>query len=415
MIYGLIICVLIGAIAACQGAPAERTPLKIGTLLPLTGDLSQYGASMQDAARLLVQTVNGCGGVVGQPVELVAEDDQTEPTAGAAAMSKLAEVDRVAVVVGGASSAVASAAVNIGVRNHVILISPSSTSPVFTERAFKGDFQGFWFRTAPPDTFQGEAIARLAKAQNLRSVAVLVVNNDYGNGLLGSFMPAFEKLGGTVTNKDKPTKYSPDSSTFGAIVNDAFRGHPDAVLLIAYPETGSLILRTAYQQGLLTKTTRVLATDGMKEANIADLVGKNASGEYLMAGVVGTAPSAGGLGLQNFQTLYQKQFRRSPKIFDPNTWDAMALVVLAAEASKSTNGAVIKNAIREVATPPGEAVTDVCRALSLIRQGQSINYQGASGSVDLNEQGDVTGNYDIWTIDSNGRLNTVGAIAVTGR
>ncbi len=153
----------------------------------MTGDLSQYGSSMQDSARLLVNTVNACGGVLGQPVTLIAEDDQTEPAAGASAMTKLAEVDRVAGVVGAASSAVASAAIDIAVRNQVILISPSSTSPAFTERARKGEFKGFWYRTAPPDTLQGEALAKLAATQEVKSVAVLAVNNDYGNGLLQSF------------------------------------------------------------------------------------------------------------------------------------------------------------------------------------------------------------------------------------
>jgi branched-chain amino acid transport system substrate-binding protein/neutral amino acid transport system substrate-binding protein len=79
--------------------------------------------------------------------------------------------------VGAASSAVASAAVDIAVRNQVVMISPSSTSPVFTERARKGDFQGFWFRTAPPDTFQGEALAKLAQTQGFKSVSLLAVNN----------------------------------------------------------------------------------------------------------------------------------------------------------------------------------------------------------------------------------------------
>ncbi|WP_254721897.1 hypothetical protein [Kovacikia minuta] len=80
-------------------------------------------------------------------------------------------------------------------------------------------------------------------------------------------------------------------------------------------------------------------------------------------------------------------------MYDPNTWDAAALMVLAAEAAKSPTSTAIKENLREVANPPGEAVTDVCQALSLIRAGKKVNYQGASGSVDLNPQGDVTGTY----------------------
>lgn len=405
---------LVLLIPACQ-IPQSSLQLKLGTLLPITGDLSQYGTSMQNTAELVVKTVNGCGGVLGQPVVLIAEDDQTEPATGASAMTKLAEVDRVAGVVGAASSAVSSAAVDIAVRNQVVMISPSSTSPVFTDRARKGDFQGFWLRTAPPDTFQGEALAQLAQQQGFKTVSLLAMNNDYGNGLLSSFIPAFERLGGTVVNKAKPVRYPPDAFVFGSEVNAAFSGEPDAVLLIAYPETGSLILKTAYQQGLLAGKTKVIATDGLKEAQFAELVGKNAKGEYIAAGLMGTAATAGGPAIADFQRLYNQTFQRPPKIYDPNTWDAAAVLVLAAEAAKTNTGAALKDKIREIANPPGAAVTDVCKALSLIRQGQKVNYQGASGNLDFNGFGDVTGNYDIWAIEPDGSLKVKGAIAVTGQ
>lgn len=397
--------------SACQTSSGA---LKIGTLLPITGDLSQFGSSMQDSASLLVKTVNGCGGVLGKPVELISEDDQTQPAAGATAMSKLAEVNRVGGAIGAAGSAVSSAAVDIAVRNQVVQISPSSTSPVFTERAKKGDFKGFWFRTAPPDTFQGGALAKLAKAKGYQSVAILAINNDYGNGLVQSFIPAFEALGGKVVNRNKPTRYAPNASTFESEVAAAFAGNPEAVLLIAYPETGSLILKAAYQQGLLGKQTQVLVTEGMKDAKVAELVGKNSGGEYIAAGTIGTAPNAGGPALATFRDRYQTTYQRQPGVYDPNSWDAAAVLVLAAEAAKSPTGAAIKDKIRDVANPPGQEVTDVCQALSLIREGKDINYQGASGNLDFDAQGDVTGSYDVWTIDSAGNLKVTNTITVGG-
>ncbi len=399
---------LISLVASgCQAplAGGNGEGLRLGTLLPITGDLAQYGGPMQDSARLLVNTVNACGGVVGQTVTLVNEDDQTEPAVGAQAMAKLAEVDRVAGVVGAASSAVSSAAVDIAVRNQVMLISPASTSPTFTERARQGDFNGFWARTAPPDTFQGEALAQLAQRQGLETVAVLSINNDYGNGLVQSFIPAFEAIGGTVTNRDNPTRYDPNAATFDTEVAQAFRGSPDAVLLVSYPETGSLILKTAYESGALNGQTQVMATDGLKDFELANLVGRNPQGQYIAAGMIGTAPSAGGPALEAFQERYQLAYSdRQPSVFDPNTWDAAALLVLAAEAAGSFDGQVIRDRIQSVANPPGIEVTDVCEGLSLLSRGEDINYQGASGSVDLNAEGDVTGSYDIWEIDDNGTL-----------
>ncbi len=77
----------------------------------------------------------------GAPVSLTSADDQTTPAAATEAMTKLIEVDKVAGVVGSFSSRVSSAAVDQAVRAKVMLISPGSTSPVFTERAKKETFR----------------------------------------------------------------------------------------------------------------------------------------------------------------------------------------------------------------------------------------------------------------------------------
>ncbi len=404
------------AIAGCQlSSPSSQGDgLKIGTLLPITGDLAQYGTPMQETADLLVKTVNACDGVLGQPVTLVSADTQTDPAQGTQAMTKLVEADQVVGVVGAASSASSSAAIPIAVRGQVVQISPASTSPVFTERAEKGEFKGFWARTAPPDTFQSQALAQLATQKGFKSVAILAINNDYGNGLVAAFIPAFKALGGTVVNEARPTFYDPNTSTFDTEVNQVFKGQPDAVLLVSYPETGSLILKSAQELGFLDGKTALITTDGMKEANIADLVGQNSQGEYIVSGMLGTAPSAGGPALEAFQQQYQDAFKREPSVFDPNTWDATALLVLAAEAAKDTTGTGIRDQLQVVANAPGEEVTDVCQGLALLREGKTINYQGASGTVDLNPQGDVTGNYDVWTIDEQGKLTVSDTIEITG-
>lgn len=404
------------ALTGCQltSSSSNGEGLKIGTLLPITGDLSQYGTPMQETADLLVKTVNACEGVLGKPVTLVSADTQTDPAQGTQAMTKLVEADRVVGVVGAASSASSSAAVPIAVRNQVVQISPASTSPVFTERAEKGEFKGFWARTAPPDTFQSQALAQLAQQKGFKTVAILAINNDYGNGLVSAFIPAYKALGGTIVNEASPTFYDPNTSTFDSEVNQVFKGQPDAVLLVAYPETGSLILKSAQELGLLEGKTTLITTDGMKEANIAELVGKDAQGNYIVTGMLGTAPSAGGPALSAFQQRYQDAFKREPSVFDPNTWDATALLVLAAEAAKESTGPGIRDQLPAVANAPGEEVTDVCQALALLRDGKTINYQGASGSVDLNPEGDVTGSYDIWTIDAQGKLTVSDTIEITG-
>ena len=170
---------------ACQntgaGGDSQGEGLKLGTLLPTTGDLASIGQDMPVAVKLAVDTINACDGVNENPVTLVNEDSQTDPSAGSTAMTKLAEVDRVAGVVGAFASSVSTAALEVAVRNNVMLVSPGSTSPVFTDRAKNGEFNDYWARTAPPDTYQAQALATLANKRGFKNVSTVVINNDYGS------------------------------------------------------------------------------------------------------------------------------------------------------------------------------------------------------------------------------------------
>jgi neutral amino acid transport system substrate-binding protein len=393
---------------------ASGQGLKIGSLLPTTGDLAAIGQQMVESVPLLVNTVNACGGVNGQPVTLVQVDDQTDPRTGAAGMQKLATLDKVAGVVGSFASSVSSAAVSIAVPNKVMLISPGSTSPVFTEKAAKGDFKkdnlNFWARTAPPDTYQAQALAQLASQKGFKRVATVVINNDYGVGFEKAFVQAFEKLGGTVVNKNRPVRYDPKATTFDTEAQATFAGKPDAVLGVFYEETGSLFLKSAYQQGL-TKGVQIMLTDGVKSDTFPDRVGKGSDGKYIVAGAIGTVPGSNGQGLKAFTQLWQSKKGTPPAPYAAHAWDAAALLVLAAQAAKQNTGVGIASKLREVADPPGIEVSDVCEGLKLLNEGKKINYQGASGNVDIDENGDVVGVYDVWTVGDDGKIKTIGQVS----
>jgi neutral amino acid transport system substrate-binding protein len=389
---------------------ADTKGLKIGSLLPTTGDLASIGQQMVGSVPLLVETVNACGGVNGEPVSLVEVDDQTDPKAGAAGMTKLATLDKVGGVVGSFASSVSTAAVSVAVPNKVMLISPGSTSPVFTDKAKKGDFQGFWARTAPPDTYQALALAQLARKKGFNRVSTVVINNDYGVGFEKAFVETFEKLGGTVINKDKPVRYDPKAQTFDTEATAAFAGKPDAVLGVLYAETGSLFLKAAYQQGV-TKGVQILLTDGVKSDSFPDQVGKTSDGKYILSGAIGTVPGSSGEGLENFNKLWKEKKGGSPGEYAPQAWDAAALLVLSAQAAKENTGVAIAGKLREVAAGSGTPVSDVCEGLKLLKEGKEINYQGASGDVDVDANGDVIGTYDVWTVGDDGKIKVIDKVS----
>jgi neutral amino acid transport system substrate-binding protein len=396
--------------SAAPSATTGADGLKLGALLPATGDLSSIGQNMPVAAKLAVDTINACGGVNGKPVTLVVEDDQTDPTAGASAMTKLAEADKVAGVIGSFASSVSSAAIPIAVKNKVMLVSPGSTSPVFTEQAQKGEFQGYWARTAPPDTYQAAALAALAAKKGLKNISTVVINNDYGVGFEKVFVESVAKDGGKILHGDKPVRYDPKAATLDTEAGQAFAGKPNAVAAVLYADTGSALLQAAYKQGL-TKGVVVLLTDGVYSEDFVKKVGKDAEGNSIIAGALGTVPGANGKSLEAFSKTWKEKSGKDVTAFVPHTYDAAILMMLAAEAAKANTGEGIQSKIREVAAGPGEEVTDPCKALALVKEGKPVNYQGASGNVDIDANGDVVGSYDVWTVKPDGTLAVIDKVS----
>jgi neutral amino acid transport system substrate-binding protein len=171
-----------------------------------------------------------------------------------------------------------------------------------------------------------------------------------------------------------------------------------------------LLLKSAFEQGL-SKGVQILLTDGVYSPDFPEQVGKTADGKFILAGAMGTVPGADGKALEALKKLWQEKKGRPISAYVPHSWDAAALLVLAAEAAKVNTGEGISSKIRDVANPPGTEVTDVCEALKLIRNGQEINYQGASGNVDIDANGDVVGSYDVWQVTDDGKLEVVGKVS----
>lgn len=375
-------------------------PLKLGMLLSLSGDLARYGRSMQDSTSLLVETVNSCRGVTGQAVQLFLEDDQSNATAGKAAMTRLAN-NQVGAVIGAIGSEVSNATVDLAVKNQIVQISPASANAILTQRALKGQFKGYWFRTMPPEHLQGEALARLAQQQNLKTVKILAIDNDYGNSIIQAFTETAKQLGNPAPLQ--VIRYSPYASIYSIDLMSAFSEQPDAVLVVAQPELGGDLLKAAFESGIWSGGTKVLLSASMRTDGLAKRVGISPDGGYNASNSWGISLSSSSA-LPQFRELYKQRFDRELGLYDPNTWDAAAVIVLAAEAAQSTSASAIQSKITEVASDPGVEVSDICQALALVREGKDINYQGTSGTLDFNQAGDAVGLYDVWTIDHTGAI-----------
>jgi len=373
-------------IAAASGAAAQD--VTIGSLMPMTGDLAAFGETTNNGVRLAVDQVNAAGGVLdGRQIELVVGDTQTAPQAAIDAAQRLVSVEGASAMVGALSSGnTIPVAQSVASVEQVPVISPASTSPVITGLE-DGDFL---FRTVPSDAYQGVALSSIVHEAGVGSVSVIYVNNDYGEGLAESFGEAFEGDGGTIVGS---VPYEQGRASYRGELQQISGG--DALVLIGYPENGVTILRQALEEGFFT---RFAFSDGMKAPEIIEQIG----GDFL-EGAMGTAPQApeGSETAALFTGFYEEAYgERPPKPYIDTGYDAAFLLALAIEASGSTEGTAIRDALRDVANPPGEQIMpgEWEKAAGILADGGDIDYVGASGSVNFDDNGDVAGSFAHWEI-----------------
>ncbi len=373
---------------APEPAPASG-PVKIGSLMDLTGELGEFGGPMDQAVRLAAEHVNAAGGVLdGRMIEILTEDGATSDVISVDAARKLVNVEGVSALVGPLSSGITLAIANaVTVPNQVPQISPSATAPSLT--LLEDD--DFVFRTAPSDAFQGVVLADLAQELGYQNAAVLFVNNAYGQGLADQFTESFEGLGGQVT----AVAHESGQPSYASELAQATANGPDVLVAISYPVSAGVYIREAIDSGA---ADTFLFVDGSRSEDLIAAVGAED-----LEGAHGTAPGAiDNEGTQRFDAEYA-EYSGETGIFLRESYDAAVLFALAVEAAGSDDPVAVRDALRAVSGGPGAEIgpgaAEIARALELLRSGEEINYQGASGPVDLDGNGDVSGAIEIWTIE----------------
>jgi branched-chain amino acid transport system substrate-binding protein len=391
---GLYAAAIAGLASGLMAGTAMAEGARVGALIPLTGGLQAYGEGSLNGIRLAVKEINEAGGVLGGPLELVVGDTQTRAQPAIDAAMRLVSVDGVIGLLGALSSGnTIPVATTVAKPNQIPQISNASTAPAITTL----DDDDFLFRTAPSDAYQGVVLANLVESSGIGSVAVLYVNNDYGVGLAEAFE---ENYGGTVTSS---AAFEPNKASYRGELQSIAGGEPEALLLIAYPDDGGLlILRQSLEEGFFD---RFVFTDGMKTAQLVDDIGAE-----FMNGMFGTAAaSVESEASARFAEAYEAEFGELPPLpYIDNAYDAAMIMALAIEQAGSADGTAIRDALREVANAPGEVVGpgDFAKAKELIAAGTAINYEGAAGSHDFDENGDVTGTFEHWAV-MDGAITTV--------
>ncbi|MBI5064655.1 ABC transporter substrate-binding protein [Candidatus Woesearchaeota archaeon] len=305
----LSVLVILVLLTSCSGV--SNNTIKIGAMLPLTGDASQYGTEFQRVAEIAAQEINDAGGINGKKLEIIYEDSKCNPKDGATAAQKLINVDDVKVILGGACSGETLGASPIAEQNKVIILSPSASSPDITNA---GDFI---FRTNPSDAFAGKVAAEKAASMGFKKASIIHENTDYAQGLKRVFEQVFKESGGEVVSVES---YSSEESDFRTQLAKIKAANPDVVYLVPQsPIKGGLLVRQLKEAGVKSQ----LVMDAIMLRGILKDLGSQ------LEGVIGVEPKfdeKGPIAAPMLSKYKAKYGEVTFGFYDSATYDAVYLI-----------------------------------------------------------------------------------------
>ena len=384
-------------VAACGGdtssdAPAPATPeapaasvdaLKLGYLLPETGQLAFLGPPMISGVQMAVEEINAAGGLFGNPIELLSADEAGDAGRAAEEGNRLLAAG-VQAIVGAAATGMTLSVIDAITSAGVVQCSPSNTGIGLTSYPDNG----FYFRTAPSDVLQAPVLAEVILDSGAQNVAVVARADDYGRPFMLETVANIESRGGTVTLEEA---YDPDSATFDSIVEAMLASGAEAYAIISFVE-GAQIVSGLLAAGVLP--TQIFGADGIAGTAFAD----NFASTAVLEGMTFTAPTA--LVPPAFE---ERLLAFNPSLVDflfaPNSYDCVNLIALAAVQGGSTDSQVIRDNM--IAVSQGDnACTTFAECLPFLENGETIAYQSsAGGALNLIEVREGGGEPSVGTIE----------------
>ncbi|EYR63293.1 ABC transporter substrate-binding protein [Actinotalea ferrariae CF5-4] len=358
-----------------DGGEEGGEPLIIGSLLPQTGSLAFLGPPEIAGVDLAIEEINEAGGVLGQDVEIIHADSSDADNAEVATQSVTDLLSQNAqVIIGAASSAVSLSVVDDITGANVVQISPANTSTALS------GYSPFYFRTAPSDLIQGNALGNLVVNDGHANVAVLVFNDDYGITLRDVAKETIEAAGGTIVYGNPGEEFDPASDdVIPSVVTAALATNPDAIIVIAFDQTRLIVPQLA-AAGF--DTSKLYFTDG----NLSNYGEEFEAGT--LEGAQGTLPGA-----FPDDAFQERLLGVDPELNDfsyaAESYDAVILAALAAVRGGATDGVTIQENLAAVSgAEGGTACTGFAECAELLANGEDIDYEAVSGAGPFNEDND---------------------------
>ncbi len=391
----------------------EEDVYYISMLMPLTGRNGAKGIAATKGARTGLRAINDQGGVKGSRIGLIACDTKNDP---ATAVQTARHVDSLGinVMIGAlASDSTLDIANNVALENDAVVISPASTAPSIS--SLETDSNLIW-RTVPSDANQGVALAALVEKEGFNTIAVFYADTAYGNGLFTALTRYWtdnnqsDRLEDTrfQTIQYQVSEGDIDAGTFTTDVTELFdtNGYmPEAILILGSTESQQIIFSVDDQffgSMMEDEKPQWVLTDGGREAGLFD-----SRFDAQRARIQGTFPEdVEGSAFSQFRLAYEIDWEllAEQQAFADNSFDAAYLAALAIGAQDdvfAATGSSIGEVLTRVSAGdtfiPGDTFQAATNSLAA---GGTINYDGASGDVDFDENGDTKAAIENWALSA---------------
>lgn len=362
------------------GSGASGGTVKLGILVDLTGELGSFGGPWQKTMELARDEINQEGGLPGDAkIETIPDDAKTDTQVAVQAGRKMISQDVQAIL--GPSSGPMVALAPLAKRSKVPLVSEAAGTVELNELG--GDYV---FRTVASDNSDGLAIAKFLSDKKAERVGLLVQNEESTLSPAETFRTEFEKSGGEVAAS---VTFNPKQSSYRSEIQKLLSADPSWIVCACGQQSGVTILRQADSAGY--------KGDWMVTADIITPEAIKSVGPEIMEGVYGEVASADESlpAYKRLQKAYKDEFGDEVYPFGANAYDAMILVGLAMVAADGTSGEDINSKIVDVSGPPGKQVGTYAEGVEALKAGDDIDYEGASGPVNLDETGSASNPYSI--------------------
>jgi len=370
---------LISFFAICLSSGANAEGVKFGFMIGYTGDYAAWAPPLDNAAKLAIEEINNAGGVNGEKVELVIEDNLSTIEGSVKGARKLIDVHKVPVIVGPESDPLV-AIIQMARDNKVPVITSSAGTQAIDKEGGTGKYI---YRVNASDSFLGVAYAKvIIETLNKKKIGLFVENLEGTMSAGDTFTRNFSRFGGEVA---KTVTLTPGANSYYNELAEMEKSGVDTVLIAAGQTTGVTLFKQMYSRGY--DWTICVTTDLQTDDFVAG-AGNEATQDVfaLVPGQVESEES-----WQRFSGLYEAKFGEKPVsgYYQAETYDAIMVTALAMQASGGFTGKGVDDNMIKIATPGGKMVRSYEDGVKELATGNDIDYHGASGNINYNEFGNA--------------------------